>query len=193
MYHFLNGFGFMHYLMFPNFFYSAIPDSYLEYPAEKSLIPDANFIRNAGSSISFMLVAALVMGVGAIVSFLLFKLRGLEEMPQIRKITRIGILVIHITFMNIMFAAVTFLLQPAMTSNPTFYNQTRTAAIIMLIIVLIICAGVTVHFYKTYNSDVLEHYYTLREAAYYLLIICQAVIFSFSIGKTPLCLLLIAL
>jgi len=33
MYHFLNGFGFMHYLMFPNFFYSTIPADYSEYPA----------------------------------------------------------------------------------------------------------------------------------------------------------------
>lgn len=33
MYHFLNGFGFMHFLMFPNFFYAAIPSGYAEYPA----------------------------------------------------------------------------------------------------------------------------------------------------------------
>lgn len=28
MYHFLNGFGYMHYLMFPNFFYGVIPSGY---------------------------------------------------------------------------------------------------------------------------------------------------------------------
>lgn len=33
MYHFLNGFGYMHILMFPNFFYASIPSGYAEYPA----------------------------------------------------------------------------------------------------------------------------------------------------------------
>lgn len=33
-------------------------------------------------------------------------------MPQIRKITRISLLLIHITFLNIMFSALTYLIQP---------------------------------------------------------------------------------
>lgn len=109
-----------------------------------------------------MLVAAIIMGMAAIVSLLLYKMKDLTEMPQIRKITRIGILAIHITFMNIVFAAITFLLQPTITPNSFFYNQTRAAAIIMLIITIGLCLGTGLHFYKTYNSDVLEHYYTLR-------------------------------
>ena len=75
MYHFLNGFGFMHFLMFPNFFYSAIPSDYYEYPAERSLIPDANFIRSAGSSISFLLIVLLLTAIASIISLMVFKLR----------------------------------------------------------------------------------------------------------------------
>jgi len=114
-------------------------------------------------------------------------------MPQIRKIARIGILAAHITFMNIMFEAMTFLVQPALTNNWSFFNQTKAAAIIMLLATVVLCTLISLHFYKTYNSDVLEHYYTLREASHYLLILCQAIIFSLSIGKPLLCLFLIAL
>ena len=73
MYHFLNGFGFMHFLMWPNFFYSAIPKDYYEYPAEKSLIPDGNFIRTAGSSISFLIIVIGVTALAALISFIVYK------------------------------------------------------------------------------------------------------------------------
>ena len=121
MYHFLNGFGFMHFLFFPNFFYGTIPTDYYEYPAESSLIPDGNFIRGAGSSISFMLIVLVVMIIAVIVSYLIYRKRFLREMPQVRKITRLGILFIHITFMNIMFTALNYLIQPHV-SEPSGSN-----------------------------------------------------------------------
>ena len=193
MYHFLNGFGFMHFLMFPNFFYSAIPSGFIEYPVEKSLIPDGNFVRNAGSSISFCLIALLVTGIASIVSYAVYKSKELEEMPQIRKITRIGILAAHVTFLNIIFTTFNYLVQPSVSNNWPFSNSCRVGAVITLILVILLCAGIVFHFYKTYNSDVLEHYYTLREACHLLLIICQAFIFAFAIGKPLICLSLIVL
>lgn len=61
------------------------------------------------------------------------------------------------------------------------------------IVIPLACVGTVYHFYKTYNSDVLEHYYTLREAAHYGLIVMQCFIFAFSIGKPLICLFLIPL
>lgn len=63
----------------------------------------------------------------------------------------------------------------------------------MFILILISMILIIFHFYKTYNSDVLEHYYTLREAFHYLLIVSQSFIFAFSIGKPLNCLFLILL
>lgn len=146
----------MHYLFFPNFFYSTIPNGYVEYPAERSLIPDGNFIRNAGSSISFLIIVFVLVLIASCVSLLLYKYKRLEEMPQIRKITRIGIFFAHITFLNIVFSATNFLFQPSMSTNSvSFWHATKIAAIIMLIFVVLMCAIFTYHFYKTYNSDVL--------------------------------------
>jgi len=155
MYHFLNGFGFMHFLMFPNFFYGTIPPNYVEYPAEKSLIPDGNFLRSAGSSISLLIIALAIMTIASIISFAVYKGNDLEEMPQIRKITRFGILVIHITFLNILFSAFSYLIQPSMSTVPSFVVSSRIAAGVMIGIVLLFCIGIFIHFYKTYNSDVL--------------------------------------
>lgn len=75
-------------------------------------------------------------------------------MPQIRKITRIGILGAGITFMNIVFAAATYLFQPAVTTS-SFSEQCRIGAIILVIVVPILSILISLHFYKTYNSDVL--------------------------------------
>ena len=195
MYHFLNGFGFMHILFWPNFFYSAIPPGYREYPAETSLIPDANFLRNAGSSISYALVVLVVLIIAMLVSLLLFKKKFLPEMPQIRKITRVGILLLHLTFMNILFTSFTYLIQPYVPEPPATPFQQVCTGFSVFFPVFIPCAAlsITYHFYKTYNSDVLEHYYTLREAAHYALIFTQAFIFCFSIGKPLVCLFLIPL
>lgn len=114
-------------------------------------------------------------------------------MPQIRKITRIGILAAHITFLNIIFTAFNYLVQPLVTHNWKFTNSCRVGAVITLIIVILLCVGIVFHYYKTYNSDVLEHYYTLREGCQLLMIICQGFIFSFGVGKPLLCLSLILL
>ena len=112
MYHFLNGFGFMHIFIFPNFFYGAIPPDYVEYPVEPSLIPDSNFIRNAGNSISFLIIVILILIIASIVSFSIYKTRFLHEWPQIRKICRIFILLGHFTFQNILFSALLYFIQP---------------------------------------------------------------------------------
>lgn len=63
----------------------------------------------------------------------------------------------------------------------------------MIIMVMLFSLGIVFHYYKTYNSDVLEHYYTLREACHLILILCQALVFTFAIGKPLLCLSLIAM
>jgi membrane protein YdbS with pleckstrin-like domain len=83
-------------------------------------------------------------------------------MPQIRKITRVGFLIIHITFLNILFTGLNYLIQPYVSTSPNFANSSRIAAIVMIVVVLVSSIGIIFHYYKTYNSDVLEHYYTLR-------------------------------
>jgi hypothetical protein len=49
------------------------------------------------------------------------------------------------------------------------------------------------HFYATYNSDVLEHYYTLREGAQYIQIYVQALILAMAIDRPLIGLCLIPL
>lgn len=114
-------------------------------------------------------------------------------MPQIRKITRIGILVGQVTFLNILFTSFNYLVQPSVSSNWRFSNSCRVGAVIALVLIIILCLVVVFHYYKTYNSDVLEHYYTLREGCHFLLIICQAFIFAFAVGKPLICLTLIVM
>lgn len=53
-------------------------------------------------------------------------------------------------------------------------------------------AAIIYHFYKTYNSDVLEHYYTLREASYFLLLYLQSLVMALGVGKPLIGLALIA-
>ena len=53
-YFFLNGFAISHLTFFPNFF--PPPNYYVEIPVEKSLVPDGNLLRNAGSSLSFQII-----------------------------------------------------------------------------------------------------------------------------------------
>ncbi len=95
------------------------------------------------------------MTIASIISFAVYKGNDLEEMPQIRKITRFGILVIHITFLNILFSAFSYLIQPSMSTVPSFAMSSRAAAGVMIGIVVLFCIGILIHFYKTYNSDVL--------------------------------------
>lgn len=164
MYHFLNGFGFMHILFFPNFFWNSIPKNYMEYPAEKSLIPDGNFVRNAGSSLSFLVIVLITLAIATAVSFAVFKKSERDEMPQIRKITRIGLLLAHFTFLNIAFSALAYLIQPHVSepSNTAFERSCFGASVSFTLLIPLFAAAITYHFYKTYNSDVLEHYYTIR-------------------------------
>ncbi len=76
-------------------------------------------------------------------------------MPQVRKITRIGILAMSVTFLNILFTALCYLIQPYITNDTGFAHSSKVAAIIMLVLIIVMCVGIVVHFYKTYNSDVL--------------------------------------
>ena len=76
-------------------------------------------------------------------------------MPQIRKITRIGILAAQVTFLNIAFTAFNYLVQPSVTNDRNFMNSCRVGAVIMLILTILMCVGIVFHYYKTYNSDVL--------------------------------------
>ena len=157
MYHFLSGFSFLHLSIFPNFFVGTIPDDYLELPAEESLIPDSNFIRNAGGSISLLLILLFILSIAMGVSFCLFKKFEAYEMPQIRKITRIGILIIHLTFMNLLFVSLTHLIQPHIStpSGTSFVEANYAFAVIFSLFVPFAMIGIIYHFYKTYNSDVL--------------------------------------
>jgi hypothetical protein len=75
-YFFLNGFGIASLTFFPNFF--PPPDYYVETPMEKSLVPDGNLLRNAGSSMSYQLVVMGVLLVAVVSSFLYQKGKGLE-------------------------------------------------------------------------------------------------------------------
>ena len=85
-------------------------------------------------------------------------------MPHIRKITRISILFIHLTFMNILYASFLHLIQPHISQpdDTSFVKANIAFSIIFIILVVIAMAGILYHFYMTYNSDVLEHYYTIR-------------------------------
>lgn len=77
MYHFLNGFGFGHVLFWPNFVYGVLGQGYRAYPAERALVPDGNFIRNAGSSLSFMAICVIVLGIASLVSYILYRTKNL--------------------------------------------------------------------------------------------------------------------
>ena len=63
----------------------------------------------------------------------------------------------------------------------------------MIFLVPLVMLGVVYHYYQTYNSDVLEHYYTLREAGLFLLIYSQALLMCLGVGKPLLGLFLIGL
>ena len=58
---------------FPNFF--TPPNYYVETPVEKSLVPDGNLFRNAGSSLSFQLVALGVLFAAVLASFIYQKVK----------------------------------------------------------------------------------------------------------------------
>jgi len=63
----------------------------------------------------------------------------------------------------------------------------------LVVLVPALMSAVLYHYYKTYNSDVLEHYYTLREGSLFLIIYAQAIIMCLSVGKPLVGLFLIPL
>ena len=63
----------------------------------------------------------------------------------------------------------------------------------LIFLIPILILGALYHFYATYNSDVLEHYATLREASFFLIIYGEAVIMCLAVGKPLVGLFLILL
>lgn len=108
---------------------------------------------------------------------------------------RLGSFLLGIGFMNELFFSFVQLLQPAAVAvdNASFHSSSVSLAIALAIIVPVIMAAVIFHFYRTYNSDVLEHYYTLREASHYLLAYAQALVMAVGVGKPLVGLFLIGL
>ena len=98
---------------------------------------------------------------------------------------RIGILLFHVGFMNELFFSFVQIIQPHMIQDDykEFHQSNITAAYLIIFSVPILMAFIIYHFYKSYNSDVLEHYYTLRESSLYLLIYSQALILCLGVGK----------
>ena len=124
---------------------------------ERSLVPDGNFLRNAGFSISYQLVVLGILILFAIISLAAKVIKGLDEPPYIRKIMRIGSLLFYIGFMNEVFFAFVQLLQPSSVSSEytSFRNSCVAASYAIIFVVPIIMFFMAYHFYQTYNSDVL--------------------------------------
>lgn len=102
-----------------------------------------------------------------------------------RKIVRIGVLLLMIGFMNELFFAFVQIIQPS-SIQPEFkgfYNSCAGCSYMLIFLVPLIMIGICYHYYQTYNSDVLEHYYTLREACLFFYIYGQAVIMCLAVGK----------
>ena len=135
------------------------------------------------------------MAMGLAISYFSFMQHVAREIPQVRRIARLGILLLHFTFMNILFCSLTFLIQPHVSEpHPTTFHDVNVGLSMMFVILVpMIMLGIGYHFYKTYNSDILEHYYTLRECAHYWMIISQAFIFTFGINKALISLYLLGL
>lgn len=63
----------------------------------------------------------------------------------------------------------------------------------MVIAIPAVMIAFVIHYYFTYYGDVLEHYYSLREASHFLLLYLQSIVLVFSIGKPLIGLALIPL
>lgn len=118
-----------------------------------------------------------------------------EEFVHFRKIMRLGILFLQIGFMNELFFAFVQLIQPSnyQPDYKYFYDANVGCAYMLVFLVPLLMAGVIYHYYKTYNSDVLEHFYTLREASLFFYIYGQAMIMCLAVGKPLVALFLIPL
>jgi hypothetical protein len=108
---------------------------------------------------------------------------------------RLGILLMAIGFMNELFFAFVQVVQPSscLPAYQNFYNINMGCSYMLVFLVPVLMAGALYHYYKTYNSDVLEHYYTLREGSLFLAIYGQAIIMCLSVGKPLMGLFLIPL
>ena len=63
----------------------------------------------------------------------------------------------------------------------------------MVILIPALMLAFVINYYFTYYGDVLEHYYSLREASHFLLLYLQSIVLVFSIGKPLVGLALIPL
>lgn len=100
---------------FPNFFAKTVPFDYAEITNKSSLIPDANLIRNVGFVYSYQLIVLFLTGVGSVLSYVLYKYGGLEVMPQIRKVMRMGVFWFHIGYLPQLFFSFAQLIVPSQT------------------------------------------------------------------------------
>lgn len=139
------------------------------------------------------MLGALLLAVT--VSFMMQKAGSLEEPPQIRKIMRLGALLVGLGFMNELFFAFVQLMQPASIppDYPQFHSASISLSFVVVFLVPVLMAATIFHFYRTYNSDVLEHYYTLREASHFMLTYAQAFVMALGVGKPLIGLFLIVL
>lgn len=55
-----------------------IPEDYIEYPAERSLVPDGNLIRNTGFCFSFIIIMIGLITIGFAISYVIYKIKELE-------------------------------------------------------------------------------------------------------------------
>jgi hypothetical protein len=161
-YFFLNGFGIAHLSFFPSFF--SVPNYYIEIPFEKSLLPDGNLIRNAGHTFSHQLIVIGITAVALLASVLYSRSNSLPEYVHFRKILRLGILFLQLGFMNELFFAFVQLIQPCTVQSDykSYYDASLGLSYMVVFLVPLVMTAVIYHYYQTYNSDVLEHFYTLR-------------------------------
>ena len=184
-YSFLKGFRFSHLSFFWNPFNLLIPSSYIQGNQPESLAPDVNFLRQAGFSIAFQLLAIILLLITLSISYYVFYCNRLDEPPMIRKILRIFILLMSICFMNEIFCAVCAVRyhHTVPPNNPRLYSSSFGASVFFLVTIPLLIVGIFVHYYLTYLQNKDEHLYTLRETSQLLQIYFQGVILGLSVSK----------
>jgi hypothetical protein len=85
-------------------------------------------------------------------------------MPQIRKIMRLGVALFHIGFMNELFFSLSELIHSdsIQSEYSSFYQANIAFSWLLIFLIPLVMGSFIYHFYQTYDSDVLEYYYTLR-------------------------------
>lgn len=159
---FSTGLGLRIFSFFPSFF--SVPNYYIEIPFEKSLLPDGNLIRNAGHTFLHQLIVIGITAVALLASVLYSRSNSLPEYVHFRKILRLGILFLQLGFMNELFFAFVQLIQPCTVQSDykSYYDASLGLSYMVVFLVPLVMTAVIYHYYQTYNSDVLEHFYTLR-------------------------------